>query len=99
MNIGFISVRRNDLKTSELRDHIVAALEDMKGVNIVTLDVAALTPMTDHMVMVTGTSNRHAAPSTPLTNQQRPLACSRWALRAEKVTTGFWLILPTSSST
>jgi len=47
------------LKTSELRDHIVAALEDMKGVNIVTLDVAALTPMTDHMVMVTGTSNRH----------------------------------------
>jgi ribosome-associated protein len=52
-------VRRNDLKTSELRDHIVAALEDMKGVNIVTLDVAALTPMTDYMVMVTGTSNRH----------------------------------------
>jgi ribosome-associated protein len=47
------------LKTSELRDHIVAALEDMKGVNIVTLDVAALTPMTDYMVMVTGTSNRH----------------------------------------
>ena len=47
------------MKTSELRDHIVAALEDMKGVNIVTLDVAALTPMTDYMVMVTGTSNRH----------------------------------------
>lgn len=47
------------MKTTELRDHIVAALEDMKGVNIVTLDVAALTPMTDYMVMVTGTSNRH----------------------------------------
>jgi|TARA_E500000075_G_C6847309_1_gene248199 ribosome-associated protein len=47
------------LKASELRDHVVAALEDLKGVNIVTLDVAALTPMTDYMVLVTGTSNRH----------------------------------------
>ena len=47
------------MKASELRDHVVAALEDLKGVNIVTLDVAELTPMTDHMVLVTGTSNRH----------------------------------------
>ena len=47
------------MKASELRDHVVAALEDLKGVNIVTLDVAALTPMTDHMVLVTGTSSRH----------------------------------------
>ena len=47
------------MKARELRDHVVAALEDLKGVNIVTLDVAALTPMTDYMVLVTGTSNRH----------------------------------------
>ncbi|RZO82134.1 MAG: ribosome silencing factor [OM182 bacterium] len=47
------------MKASELRNHVVAALEDLKGVNIVTLDVAALTPMTDYMVLVTGTSNRH----------------------------------------
>ena len=47
------------MKAIELRDHVVAALEDLKGVNIVTLDVAALTPMTDYMVLVTGTSNRH----------------------------------------
>ena len=47
------------MKPSELRDHIVAALEDLKGVNILTLDVAALTPMTDYMILVTGTSNRH----------------------------------------
>jgi ribosome-associated protein len=58
-NIGYIKAGRIDLKAIELRDHIVAALEDMKGVNIVSLDVAALTPMTDHMVMVTGNSNRH----------------------------------------
>ena len=47
------------MKASELRNHVVAALEDLKGVNIVALDVAALTPMTDYMVLVTGTSNRH----------------------------------------
>ena len=47
------------MKAVELRNHVVAALEDLKGINIVTLDVAALTPMTDLMVMVTGTSNRH----------------------------------------
>ena len=47
------------MKAIELRDLVVAALEDLKGVNIVTLDVTALTPMTDHMVLVTGTSNRH----------------------------------------
>ena len=47
------------MKASELRDYVVAALEDLKGVDIVTLDVAALTPMTDYMVLVTGTSNRH----------------------------------------
>lgn len=47
------------MKAVELRNHVVAALEDLKGINIVTLDVAALTPMTDFMVMVTGTSNRH----------------------------------------
>ena len=47
------------MKPNELRDHVVAALEDLKGINIVALNVAALTPMTDYMVMVTGTSNRH----------------------------------------
>ena len=47
------------MKASELRDHVIAALEDLKGVNIVTLDVATLTPMTDYMVLVSGTSNRH----------------------------------------
>lgn len=44
---------------SKLRDRIVTALEDTKGQDILTLDVAKLTPMTDFMVLVSGTSNRH----------------------------------------
>ena len=74
--------QEDNLKPSELRDHIVAALEDLKGVNILALDVAALTPMTDYMILVTGTSNRHVkAWSIPPMSRQKPLADNRWALR------------------
>lgn len=38
---------------------VVAAIEDIKGLDIKVLDVAALTTITDHMVVATGTSNRH----------------------------------------
>lgn len=42
-----------------LRDRAIAALEDRKGVDILTLDVRRLTSMTDFMVIATGTSSRH----------------------------------------
>ena len=47
------------MRPSELRDHMVAALEDMKGREILSMDVSKLTPMTDHMILVSGGSNRH----------------------------------------
>ena len=40
-----------------LRDHIVSALEDLKGQDILALDVTQLTPITDFMVLASGTSN------------------------------------------
>ncbi len=42
-----------------LRDCVVEALEDLKGQKILALDVADLTSITDYMVLVNGTSNRH----------------------------------------
>ena len=37
----------------------IAALEDMKAVNVKVLDVRKLTDVTDTMIVATGTSNRH----------------------------------------
>lgn len=42
-----------------LRDLVVDSLEDLKGRDIVILPVADLTDITDYMILVSGTSNRH----------------------------------------
>lgn len=47
------------MKPEELKDLVVVALEDMKGVDIRVLDVRGLTAITDFMVIVSGTSDRH----------------------------------------
>jgi ribosome-associated protein len=44
---------------TKLRDHVVRALEDLKGKEIVSLDVSRSTSVTDYMVIASGTSNRH----------------------------------------
>lgn len=38
---------------------VVAALEERKALDVVTLDVSAMTAITDHMVIASGTSDRH----------------------------------------
>lgn len=42
-----------------LRNLIVEALEDRKGRDVVTLDVTTISDVTDYMIVVSGTSNRH----------------------------------------
>lgn len=46
------------MKAEELRDLAVAALEDVKGIDIVTIDVKTLTDITDYMIICTGRSTR-----------------------------------------
>lgn len=43
----------------QLCDLVVSALEDMKGVEVRALDVRGSTPLTDFMVIASGTSDRH----------------------------------------
>jgi ribosome-associated protein len=42
-----------------LRDFVIDTLEDLKGRDLVTLPVTNLTDITDFMIIVSGTSNRH----------------------------------------
>lgn len=47
------------MKPEELRDLTIKALDDMKGEDIVTMDVRTLTNITDYMIICTGRSTRH----------------------------------------
>lgn len=47
------------METSTLTTLVVTALEDLKGQHIENFDVRDLTPVTDCMVLCTGTSSTH----------------------------------------
>ncbi|MEZ5552133.1 MAG: ribosome silencing factor [Pseudomonadales bacterium] len=47
------------MTSQALRDLVLDALEELKGRDIVSLPVAEITDITDYMVLVSGTSNRH----------------------------------------
>lgn len=47
------------MTSDKLAELIVDALDDVKGQNIVKLDVRDMTPVTDYMIIASGTSNRH----------------------------------------
>lgn len=47
------------MKSENIRDFAIKALDDMKGEDIVSMDVRDLTTITDFMVICTGRSTRH----------------------------------------
>lgn len=47
------------MQPKSLTTLIIKALEELKGIDIVTLTVKDLTTVTDAMIVCTGTSNRH----------------------------------------
>ena len=51
--------RRSTERTSPLLRAVVAALDDMKAVNVKVLDVRGLTDIADTMVIASGNSDRH----------------------------------------
>jgi len=47
------------MKPDELKALVVNAVEDMKGVDVVVLDVHTMTTITDYMIVASATSSRH----------------------------------------
>ena len=47
------------MNSEQLCTLIVDALDDVKAQDIITLDVRRMTPVTDFMIVASGTSNRH----------------------------------------
>lgn len=47
------------MQAEQLKELVVDALDDLKAVNPVTLDVTGLTDVMDYLVIASGNSNRH----------------------------------------
>ncbi len=47
------------MESAELNTLVLAALDDLKANNVVSLDVTDLTDVMDYLVVASGTSNRH----------------------------------------
>ena len=47
------------MESEQFTQFVVAALDELKAVNTVTLDVSGLTDVMDYLVITSGTSNRH----------------------------------------
>lgn len=47
------------MQLEEIQKLVIDALEDLKAINIVKLDVSQQTDITDLMIIATGTSSRH----------------------------------------
>ncbi len=77
---------------AELRDLIVASLDDRKGRSILALDVTKLTDVTDFMVLASGTSARHVR---ALVDSLRETARRRalHVLGVEGEDTGTWVLV------
>ncbi|WP_028299800.1 ribosome silencing factor [Oceanospirillum beijerinckii] len=49
------------MQTEQLKQLVIDSLEELKGNDIVTLNVASSTSVTDFMMIASGTSSRHVA--------------------------------------
>lgn len=47
------------MESEALKKLVIGALEELKAVNTVTLDVTGMTDVMDYLVIASGTSNRH----------------------------------------
>jgi len=80
------------MKSIELQKLTVQSLEDMKGQEITVLDVSERTTVTDWMIVVTGTSQRHVKSMANEVIQNSKNAGVR-PLGAEGESEGSWVLV------
>jgi ribosome silencing factor RsfS/YbeB/iojap len=79
--------RRAPRRKSVLEKLVLAALDEMKAVNVRLLDVRALTDITDAMIVASGTSDRHVRAIAQRVLEKAREA-GRWASRASAMANG-----------
>jgi len=77
---------------SDLNHAIITALENLKGQNIVTLDVHELSDVMDTLIIASGTSNRHSRSLAENLVEETKKAGFR-ALGVEGLDSGDWVLV------
>lgn len=82
----------------EVLSHFLAAkAEDMKAVDLVTLDVTGKSNITDYLIICTGTSKKHLASIADyVADESRKMGVEPFAITGEK--DGEWVVLDLGSS-
>jgi ribosome-associated protein len=84
--------RRKPRRNSALEELVVAALDEMKAVNIRSLDVRGLTDFADAMIVASGNSDRHVrAIAQHVIDRAR--AAGRRSLGTEGARDGEWVLV------
>lgn len=76
----------------DLNQIVITALEDLKGQEIVSMDVTELSDIMDTLVIVTGTSSRHVK-SLASNVVQDAKAAGEQPLGVEGLETGDWVLV------
>ena len=84
--------RRAPRRTTALEKTVVTALDDMKAVNVKSLDVRGLTDIADTMIIASGTSDRHVRSIADHVVQQAKAAGKR-PLGVEGTRDGEWVLV------
>lgn len=80
------------MNSEEIRDLAMNTLDDMKGIDIVAMDVKTLTSITDYMIICTGRSTRHVralAESVAVKGKEKSLS----HIRTEGDTENEWVLV------
>ncbi|MEM8489238.1 MAG: ribosome silencing factor [Pseudomonadota bacterium] len=80
------------ISPDDLVELVVDALDDLKGVNTVCLDVSAQSEVMDYLVISSGNSNRHVKSLADSVTQKAKAAGTR-PLGIEGADTGEWVLV------